>query len=441
MVMFRPSTWPRSRSPCLNASASGASFTGVDPPRKPMRQTLPASCASRASGVVRRPRASPTRAKADRMTSMPDDGARLPPAEARPHVRIHQHLGPLAAQDAQHLARDLHRRLAGRLPRDARHVRGAHDVLEVEDRIVPGRGLVLPDVEAGGGELATGQRLEERPLVLHRAARGVNEDGARLHEPDGFFVDHVLRLGREGRVTGEHVYLGQERLEALDRLRAAPSHLVVRHVFVVAEHAHPDRAGELRDAPAHVADADDAKRLAGELRVSGAARAPAVAPHRLVDREGALHGDEHQHQRMLGDSLGVGAGSVNDRDAEPGRGWDIHGVESDSMPSDDLELLTGPHQTFRASRPYPEQDPVRLRGRLDQTGLGLVLADDDPRLSLEEGFAVGVDGAASTISGRGSVAIDAGLLWRAAGHGFYYFQATRTRRGASSENGVPSSPP
>src|SRR5436309_2623463 len=143
----------------------------------------------------------PRMARVDRHTPI------LPLAEARPHVRTHQHLGPLAAQDAQHPARDLHRRLAGRLPRDARHVRGAHDVLEVEDRIVPGRGLVLPDVEAGGGELAAGQRLEERPLVLHGAARGVDEDGARLHEPDGLLVDHVLRLGREGRVTGKHVYL------------------------------------------------------------------------------------------------------------------------------------------------------------------------------------------------------------------------------------------
>src|SRR5438128_134513 len=111
----------------------------------------------------------------------------------------------------------------------------------------------------------------------------------------------------------------------------------------------------------------------------------------FVDREGALQGDEQQHQRVLGDGLGVGAGSVDDRNAEPGCGWYIHGVESDSMPSDDLELLTGPHQAFRAPRPYPEQDPQRLRGRLDQAGLGLVLAEDDPRLLLEEGFAVGME--------------------------------------------------
>src|SRR5215831_8186122 len=177
----------------------------------------------------------------------------LPPAQAGPHVGIHEHVRALPAQDAEHLARDLHGRLARGLACDPGDVRRAHHVLEVQNRIVRGRRLVLPHVEPGGAELAARQRLEEGALVLDGAARGVDVDGAGLHEPDRLLVDHVPRLGSERRVTREHVDLWQERLEARDRLDAAAPKLVVRHVLVVAEHAHPDRAGKLGDAPADVA--------------------------------------------------------------------------------------------------------------------------------------------------------------------------------------------
>src|SRR5262245_19490747 len=168
--------------------------------------------------------------------------AALPPAEARPHLGIHEHVGALAAQDAEHLAGDLHGGLARGLASDAGDVRRARHVLEAQDRIVRGRRRVFPDVEPGGAERAARQRLEERALVLDGAARRVDVDRARLHEADRLLVDHVPRLGGERGVTREHVDLRQERLEARDRLDAAPPQLVVGHVLVEAEHAHPDTA-------------------------------------------------------------------------------------------------------------------------------------------------------------------------------------------------------
>src|SRR5258706_1733773 len=54
MRTFRPSVYPNSPSPCLNASAS-ASLVGVTP-RTAIRGVLPADCASLASGVARRAR-------------------------------------------------------------------------------------------------------------------------------------------------------------------------------------------------------------------------------------------------------------------------------------------------------------------------------------------------------------------------------------------------
>src|SRR5262245_16224114 len=367
--------------------------------------------------------------------------AALPPAETRPHVGIHEHVGPLAAQDAEHLARDLHRRLARGLAGGPGDMRRAHLVLEVQERVVRGRGLVVPDVEPGGAELATGQRLEERALVLDGAARGVDVDRARLHEADRLLVDHVPRLGRERRVARQHVDLGQQRLETRHRLGATTPQLVVRHVLVVAEHAHPERARELRDTPTDVADADDAQGLAAELGVARTDRVPVACARGLVDRERALDAGEHQHQRVLGDRLRVGAGRVDDRDAEPGRGGNVDRVQSHAVPAHHLERAAGRHQALGAVGPDAKQDPLRVGRRLDQAGTGLVVADDDARFLLEQRLAVVMNGTGEhdewTLSGHRGIS----LLAESMGAGFYYFQATATSRWASSEKGVPSRPP
>src|SRR5262245_49262384 len=53
--MFCPSTHPRSRSPCRNASRVCAVVVGFPLARYPIRHTLLAGCASAASGAARRP--------------------------------------------------------------------------------------------------------------------------------------------------------------------------------------------------------------------------------------------------------------------------------------------------------------------------------------------------------------------------------------------------
>jgi len=89
------------------------------------------------------------------------------------------------------------------------------------------RGLVLEDVEPGRGQLALHQRLEHRALLLHAAARGVDEDRAALHESERLVVDHAARLIGQRRVGREDVDLRQQRLQALDGLGAALADLVL----------------------------------------------------------------------------------------------------------------------------------------------------------------------------------------------------------------------
>jgi len=69
--------------------------------------------------------------------------------------------------------------------------------------------------------------LEHRALLLHAAARGVDEDRAALHESERLVVDHAARLIGQRRVGREDVDLRQQRLQALDgsapRLRISSS--------------------------------------------------------------------------------------------------------------------------------------------------------------------------------------------------------------------------
>src|SRR4030095_4188155 len=60
MTIFWPSTHPSSRSLCRNASSRGGLSEGDVRLRKPIRGTLPACCASAASGAARTPRARTT---------------------------------------------------------------------------------------------------------------------------------------------------------------------------------------------------------------------------------------------------------------------------------------------------------------------------------------------------------------------------------------------
>src|SRR5437879_4516306 len=308
-------------------------------------------------------------------------------------------------------------------------MRGADHVLEVEEGVVDGGRLLLPDVEPRRSDPAPGEALEEGPLVLRLAAAGVDEDHPRLHLRDGLGVDDVLRLRRQRRVYGDHVGLRKELIER-DRLRLPPPELVRRDVRVVAEHA---RDGS--DAPPDVADADDAEGLTLELEdAQGPPFDPLALARRPVDRERLLRGHQHEHDRVLSHRVGVRARRVDDRDAEPRGGGQVDGVEPDAVAPDDLQLLAGGHQALAAVRPDAEQNALGGAGRRDHPVLGQVRADRDPGFGFEQRVPVWMNRAREDDErfrdgGHGSP-LDRG--------GVRYLVAIKTRRGASKANGEPS---
>src|SRR5438128_3682941 len=101
MTIFWPSTHPSSRSLCRNASRWDGLSEGDVTPRKPIRGTFPACCASAASGAASRLRVSVTmhqtvlhhivissqRPHADRLLLKPNARPELPPEAGARHER------------------------------------------------------------------------------------------------------------------------------------------------------------------------------------------------------------------------------------------------------------------------------------------------------------------------------------------------------------------
>jgi hypothetical protein len=113
---------------------------------------------------------------------------------------------------------------------------------------------------------------------------------------------------------------------------------------------------------------------------------------------------------------------------------DVDGVQTHPVPADHLEVLAGRHQTGRARGLEPKEDARAVGRGLDHAGLGLFVAHDDAGFALEQRETIGID-LAGDHDERTAFSGHRALL------SVSYFQATRTSRGASSENGVPSRPP
>src|SRR5215510_4422807 len=99
--------------------------------------------------------------------------------------------------------------------------------------------LLHEDVEARPGDLLLGQGAQERVLVHHGTAAGVDEDGLRLHESELSSAHHLARAVREGHVQADHVGGAQELLEehearpdAVFLVLGEPHHVVVLNLHV-----------------------------------------------------------------------------------------------------------------------------------------------------------------------------------------------------------------
>ena len=120
-------------------------------------------------------------------------------------------------------------------------------------------------------ELASPHRFEQRVVVNHPAARGVDQHRRFLHQPQFPRADHPPRLVGQRRVQRHEVRL-REQLVERDIARAEICFGFWVAVAVVVEHGHVETLRPPRDLIAYIAQPDDPQRLVVYLLAQHEAR-------------------------------------------------------------------------------------------------------------------------------------------------------------------------
>ena len=179
-------------------------------------------------------------------------------------------------------------------------------------------------------DLPRAQRLDHRRLVDERAARGVDEEGAAPHRGDACRRKEAARLVGEQEMERDGVALGQQSLDG-DELDARR---VCFRRPVPGDHLHADAERHARDLGGDAAVADQAERLARELRAFAAQ--PATVAHRPVHRRELARGVEQETDRALGDGGVAVALDEVDGDADRRERLRIHVAARAGAEEDDV---------------------------------------------------------------------------------------------------------
>ena len=255
-----------------------------------------------------------------------------------------------ALERGDHLLGDDHPRPVLGLVGRSGEVRRRDQVRGAEQR--PRIRLLGEDVDRGAGDLARGERLEQRRVVDQLATGGVDDPGAVLHAGERPRVDHVARLVVQRQVERHEV---GPREHAGERVALDPglAETVGGDERVVRDDAHlqPERAaGDLLPDPPV---AEDPERLLRELDPAPLRALPAPRHQRGVRLRDVPRQRHEQADRVLGGRDDVRLGGVRDDDAASGRRLDVDVVDTDARPADHLEarrpLRSGPRSASSPS--------------------------------------------------------------------------------------------
>jgi hypothetical protein len=133
-------------------------------------------------------------------------------------------------------------------------VRREHHVVQPEQRVVLRRRLGLEHVQRRPAHLLLLQRVRQRILVHHLAARVVDDQQVGLAAAEQPLpVEQVLGALAAGDVEGDDVELGEEFIEVLDHLHFAVQSGRRVEVRVKAQDVHLHRDGAGGDGAADAA--------------------------------------------------------------------------------------------------------------------------------------------------------------------------------------------
>ena len=217
-----------------------------------------------------------------------------------------------------------------RLGRAKSGMRRERDVGERRQHVARRQRLDLEHVERGVAELARG--AAPRPSPPRRPARRArcSPAGRRGASPRSASRERKPRVSSFSRRCIETASLSASS-RSIARTRRPGWAFGVRFqasTFMPMPDRHP------RDLGGDAAEADQAERLAAELRALGAQ--PLAVAHAAVHRREAARGGEQQADRALGDrGVAVALDDV-DRDADPGERLRVHVAARAGAEEDDV---------------------------------------------------------------------------------------------------------
>ena len=260
-----------------------------------------------------------------------------------------------------------------RVARDADAMCGTTRQLEQrQERVVRRHRLGVRDVERCRGDDPVAQRGGQRDLVDDRTARGVDEDGRRLHPGKRGRPDEVPGLRRQVDVEGHEVGPRQElvHVHGLDAQGALL--LERRRVGVVDQDGHVEATGSLGHLASDAAEADDADRGVVDVGAEQEQRAPGpplAGPDVVVALRQAPGGGHQERPGEVGGRLGQDAGRVADGDAAARAGRHVDVVEADGEVADDPQAGTrGVEQLVVDPIGEQREEPVHAAHPLQQRG-------------------------------------------------------------------------
>ena len=178
-------------------------------------------------------------------------------------------------------------------------------------------------------------------LVHDRAARGVDENGARLHETEFARADDSGRLGREPQMDADDVARAIQFVEFDDRIAGFRMH-------GPGDHAHAEARREPGKLTPDRAEPDDPAGLAVKLdRLT--ARPLARARRRVHARNSPRDGEE-QRQCVLRNRNRRHAGSVGDYHVVPRGGRKIDMIGARAPDREQAQARTGIEHAVGESR-------------------------------------------------------------------------------------------
>ena len=207
--------------------------------------------------------------------------------------------------------------------------------------------------------------LGQRLLVHQAAARGVDDDDARLGLGQRLLVDEARRLRRLRQVHRDEVGAAEQFVEG-QQLDAELRGTRVRHVGVIGDDVGAESGQALGDQLPDAAQPDDPDRLAEDLGAGKLRPLPGVLPQRCVGRGDLTSCRQQQRHSVLGGAVDVGGRRVDDQYAALGGGVDVDVVQPDTGTGDDLQLgRCGQHLGVDGGR-RPDQQRIGVGHRGEQ---------------------------------------------------------------------------